>query len=350
MGGPTNRVRIESERLASELAAAAEAAFARAGLIKKYFCLHGFNFVLRFAGQELADQMSRALEHLAVSPAEQVALTIDCWDRASTGVACPMPQWPAAYFAARGEIRGLDGEGMRIAYFAWLKLLNVYFPQSGRAYYCLSTARPFPLQQLGSPALTIFSWWFATLGWQLTHAAVIGTTEGGVLIGGHGGAGKSTLAFSTLGRLLRYLSDDYCVLIPGTPPLAAALYNSGKLSETSLDLLPHLRKCAANGHEVGREKAVFFLHEQFPRQQLLHTPLRAIVLSELNEQETSLEPIAPTKVREIIARSTLIQLAGSAQFDLVRLIKLIHPLPTYRLRHGTHFTDTHQALLRLCES
>ncbi len=345
-----NRVQIESDQLESKLSASAEAAFARTGLIEKYFCLHGHPFALRFAGQDLADQMSRALEHLAIAPGVKTALTIDCWDCASTGVACPMPNWPSQYFAARGDIRGLDGDEMRIAYFNWLKLLNVYFPRRARAYYCLPTARPFPLQQIGSPALTIFSWWFATLGWQLTHAAVIGTAEGGILVGGRGGAGKSTLAFSTLGSPLRYLSDDYCVLIPGTPPQALALYNSGKLTEASLKLLPDLQEHAANGHDVGREKAVFFLHEQFPNEQLLHAPLRAIVLPELDEHKISLEPIAAGEVREVIARSTLIQLAGSAQLDLLRLIKLIHTLPAYRLRHGSHFADTHRLLLPLCES
>jgi hypothetical protein len=298
----------------------------------------------------LADQMSRALEHLAAPPAREVALTIDCWDTAGTGVSCPMPHWPARSFAARGEIHDLDGPDMRIAYFSWLKLLNVYFPQRARAYYCLPSARPFPLQQFGSPALTIFSWWFATLGWQLLHAAAVGTSQGGVLIAGHGGAGKSTLAFSTLGSPLRYLSDDYCALAPGTPPQAVALYNSGKLTETSLGLLPHLRGHAANGHDAGREKAIFFLHEQFPSQQLPQVPLRAVVLPELSGHESSLEPITPRQLRETIVRSTLVQLAGSAQMDILRLLKLIHPLPAYRLRHGSDFAGTHRLLLRLCES
>ena len=345
-----NRAEIESDRLASELATCAEAAVAKAGLVEKYYCIGGRNFLLRFAGRELADSMSRALEHLAVSQVGDVALTIDCWDTAGTGASYPLPNWPAPSFAARGEIRGLDGSGMRIAYFAWLKLLNVYFPQQNRAYYCLPTARPFPLQQFGSPALTIFSWWFATLGWQLTHAAVIGTAQGGILIGGRGGAGKSTLAFSTLGSPLRYLSDDYCALIPGTPPQALALYNSGKLTEASLGLLPHLREQAANRHDDAREKAIFFLHEHFPGQQLQHVPLRAIVIPELDAHESSLDSIAPGGVREIIIRSTLIQLAGSAQLDLLRLIKLTHSLPAYRLRLGPNFNDTRRLLLRLCAS
>jgi hypothetical protein len=239
---------------------------------------------------------------------------------------------------------------MHIAFFGWLKLLNVYFPQRGQAYYCLANARPFPIQQFGSPALTILSWWLARMGWQFTHAAVVGRARGGILLGGYGGAGKSTLAFSILGSELRYLSDDYCVLIPAQPTQAVALFNSGKLTEASLNLLPHLRSRMANGGDAAREKAVFFLHEQFPGRQLLRAPLRAIVVPEVHPRETSLHPIPGGGVHQIIARSTLEQLAGTGWPDLTRLLRLLVSLPTYRLRHGSDFAATHRLLLPLCES
>jgi len=345
-----DRVIAEQKRLSDQLAQGAEAAFSRQGLIQKTFRINGQNFTLRFAGKELANAMTRALEHLAIESTKDVALTIDCWDSASTSVACPTPDWPESLFTSRGDIRGLDNPGMRIAYFNWLRLLNVYFPEKGRAYYCMAEANPFPIQQFGSPALTIFSWWFKTLGWQFTHAAAVGTDRGGVLIAGHGGAGKSTLAFSTLGTPLRYLSDDYCVLVPETPPKVMALYNSGKLTDTSLALLPSLRNRTANGQDSQREKAIFFLHEQFPSEQLFQTPLRAIVLSVLDSRETSLTQIGPHEILSVVGHSTMVQLAGSSNTDFFRINKLIHSLPNYRLRHGSDRAATHKLLLHLCES
>lgn len=344
------RAADERKNLSRRLAACAQEAFARTELVRKTFRINGRNFALRVAGEILASNLTRALAHLATADTTEVELTIDCWDTASTGVAWPRPQWPAVFFMGRGDIRGLDTPEMRIAYFEWLDLLNVYFPEKGQAYYCLESADPFSIQQFGSPALTIFGWWFHQLGWQFTHAAAVGTDRGGVLVVGHGGAGKSTLAFSTLGTPLRYLSDDYCVLVPGSPPQALALYNSGKLTESSLGFLPHLRNCAANQHDSEREKAILFLHEQFPGTQLLQTPLRAMVLSDLHAEETSLTPLAPREILSIVGDSTLRQLAGSGNLDFMRFMRLARSLPTYRLRHGSDRTTAHQLLLQLCGS
>ena len=61
---------------------------------------------------------------------------------------------------------------------------------------------------------------------QSTGTANLFAGERHLLIFGLNGAGKSTLAFSTLCSSLRYLSDDYCVLAPGDPPRALALYHS----------------------------------------------------------------------------------------------------------------------------
>jgi len=346
----SQRAAVEGERLSGELERCVATAFSRQGLIEKNYRIHGQGFRLRFAGTELAKKMTRALAHLEVDGIETVSLTLNCWDVAGSGVACPQPRWPSSLFTGRGEIRGLDGPGMRIAYFDWLKLLNVYFPGTGQAYYCLPEAEPFPVQQYGSPALTVFSWWCNTLDWQFTHAAAVGTERGAILIVGQGGAGKSTLAFSTLGTELSYLSDDYCVLAPGKPPQVLALYNSGKLTEASLALLPHLRPRAANAGESGREKAVFFLHEKTRASEKNQSPLRAVVLSCLNSRETRLLPVDAREIVQVVGDSTLRQLAGSGRMDFFRMARLLRDLPTYRLLHGPDAAATHQLLLSLCES
>ena len=190
----------ERERLYQLLERDAQTALDRCGRVERHFVLQGRPLTLRFAGNFLERAMCRALAHLAVETAPAAPeLVIDCWDCARSGLEFPMPRWPAKYWTARGEIMGLDSAEGRLAYFGWLKLLNAYFPATGRAFYCLAAADPFPLQQAGSPALTIFNWWWETLGFQLVHSAAVGNEKGGVLIAGHGGAGKSTLAFSTFG-------------------------------------------------------------------------------------------------------------------------------------------------------
>jgi hypothetical protein len=198
--------------------------------------------------------------------------------------------------------------------------------------------------------LCIFDWWSGTLGWQFTHAACVGTERAGVLIIGQSGAGKSTLAFSTLDTPLHYLSDDYCVLAPGEPPTALALYSSGKMTETSLCLLPHLQKHAANAADRNREKAVFFLAEQFPGQQIYRAPLKAVVLSKISSFGTALVPLSRHEALGIVADSSMRQLAGSAQADFLRLTRILRRLPAYRLDHGLDCAEPRRLLLELCES
>ena len=351
MGDPLIQAAAERGRLAEEFTEAAEQAFSRCGIVERQYLLHGRRFALRCGGGALAGLMSRALAHLACPVVQDVdlALTIDCWESELTGVPAPQPRWPAHLFTNRGEILGLDGPGMRIAFFKWMELWCAYFPTARRAFYCLPAAASFPRQQLGSPALAIFNWWLGGLGWQFTHAAVAGTEKGAVLIAGQSGAGKSTLAFSTWQGPLSYLSDDYCVLAPGEPLVALALYNSGKLDDASLDLLPALRAHASLPPAAG-EKAIFFWPEQFPGRLLPEAPVRAVVLSQLDPDETSLVPCPPTEARATIAASTLSQLAGAGPQEMMRLGRLLHSLPAFRLKHGRDFAATHRLLRDLCAS
>jgi hypothetical protein len=349
-GGFSVQAGLERENLARRLAEGAEVAFARAGLVERSFRLHDRVFVLRCAGKELADNMCCALAHLVIETTEPPSLTIDCWNSAATGSHFPMPPWPRDFFKVRGEIRGLDGPEIRIASFSWLQLWNIYFPKTGRAYYCLDSDDPFSAQQLGSPALAIFGCWLSTLGWQLTRAAAVGTERGGVLLAGRGGAGKSTLAFSTIGNSLRYVSDDYCVLVPGTPSQAAALYNSGKLGDDSLALLPICagkRPAPVTGR---RERRFSFCTNNFPANNCFERRCAPSCSPISARRKRHSRPCRPARFLPSSARAPLCNWPGVAQPDFVRLMRLLHDLPTYRLRHGTDLAATHQVLIRLCES
>jgi len=322
----------------------------RKGLVEKTFQINGNSFVMRCAGTVMTKAMTRALSHLATGQKEGASLVIDCWDITDSGVECPYPEGTTYQPGKRGEMIGLDCPEMRMAYYPWNKLANVFFPDHHRAFYCIVDANRVPVEQLAAPAYTIFSWWLATRGLQFAHTAVVGTERCGLLILGHGGAGKSTLSFSTIGSPLRYLSDDFCVLAPGEPLRALALYSSGKLSEASLCLLPHLRPHAANADDRTREKAVFFLNEKFPAARISDLPVRAMVLSHLSSFETSLSPITWREGVDILAGSTMRELAGSGQEEILRIMRMTRHLPVYRLDHGLNTADTHKLLLQLCET
>ena len=84
---------------------------------------------------------------------------------------------------------------------------------------------------------TIFMW--AQKRSLLTlHAAAIGIDGHGVLIVGHGGAGKSTLTCSCLADGYDFVSDDYCLLTATGSRLVYPVYTNVLLNPDSLAKLP----------------------------------------------------------------------------------------------------------------
>jgi hypothetical protein len=340
----------EKERLYTLLDREAAFAFTESGLVSHWLELDQQLIHLRFAGATLAKSIIPALAHLKCEPAGRTPdLTIEFWENSQSGEAFPMPRWPSEYFTARGEIMGLDSADFRVAYFAWLKLLNAYYPKKHRAFYCLDKAEPFALQQAGSPALNIFNWWSENRGLQMLHGAVIGLDQGAVLIAGHGGAGKSTLAFSTLDKDLRYLADDY-FLLAGPPARAVSLYSSGKVTNESRGLLKTLNSRKAAAYDPVCEKSLYYLHEQAPASLLGQAALRAVVLPNLCSTEVRLDPINPRVVYDVLATSTMKQLAGTHYPSFLRIRRLLDGLPFYRLDHGRDMDAALKLLRNLCGS
>ncbi len=334
----------DPEQIFGKLDKAAEEAFSRLGLLTHAFRFNGQEFVMRFAGTRLAGLMTRALHHLAIEKTIQLhPLVIDCWDLTATGLGFPLS------LGCLEAYRQEDNIDLQIDYQVWMKALNASFPARNRAFFCIQNAEEFQVQLLGASSFELFNRWVGAFGWQFVHAAAVGTEQGGVLIAGYGGAGKSTLTFSTLNSPLRYLSDDYCVLVPGNPPRVLALYNSGKLGEASFRFLPHLRALSGNQDDPRREKDVFFLQEQFPGQQIHELSLRAIVLPQTGATRTFLEPVDHKEALSILGRSTFRQLSSPCIPGFIRLLHSIRGLQTYRLHLEQNFAPAHRLLLELCQ-
>lgn len=84
----------------------------------------------------------------------------------------------------------------------------------------MNDAGALPIWEPSAPFRNLLHWSLADTGLAFTHAAVVGTSAGGVLLAGRGGAGKSTTAMACVDAGWRYVADDYCVLdVSAIPPL-----------------------------------------------------------------------------------------------------------------------------------
>jgi hypothetical protein len=320
------------------------------GYTEKFFQLGGEIVRLCFAGPALVRPLTAALEHLSVSPAVP-ALTICLFDSASTGVRLPPSPWGADLdvFTRRGEVpRGTD-DRVKMAFQLGPCILSIMDLHDAVGIYHLADAAELPWYESSSPLRTILHWWFRSRGDLLVHAGAVGNPQGGVLLVGRGGAGKSTTALACLQSDLLYAADDYCLLQPSTNgPFVSSLYGSAKLNPADLCRFPHLVPALSNGHRLASEKAMFFLRQSWSEKLSCGFPIRAIVAPWVTGREdTALIPTPLAEAVKGLAASTIHQLPGADTTNLRLMRQLLERIPAYRLEAGTDLRQIPRVLQKL---
>src|SRR4029077_10365864 len=142
--------------------------------------------------------------------------------------------------------------------------LSAYEQATSRAWFWCSNAHELPFWEPAAPFRQVFHWWLPDRGALLLHAAAVGRTEGGVLLVGAGGSGKSTCALSCLTSDLLFAGDDYVAVELRPEPRVLSIFSSGKLERGHSALLPHLPSPSFAGDGAMEEKSVFYVAERFP--------------------------------------------------------------------------------------
>jgi hypothetical protein len=248
----------------------------------------------------------------------------------------PPPPWDEGDYFVRGEIKGFNGDRIRTTFNLGSGVLNVLNQESNNALYWIRDARDLPYYESGAPLITILNWWMGRHGRQLVHGGAIGTPEGGVLLVGRGGSGKSSTALASLNSELLYASDDYCLLSTDPVPYVHSIYCTGKVNAEDRALFPFLAPALSNNGRLDTEKALFFLHGTFPEKIALGFPLRAILLPRVTGlSETTVSRITPSASLMALAPSTIFQLPGAGRETFSTLGTLVRQLPSYVLNVGT---------------
>lgn len=286
-----------------------------------------------FAGASLEEQLGRALGHLSVDREEAPALTIQLWDSEHSGVAPPsLPE--AEPGAPRGAVLYADDGRRRAAYHPGLGLLSAYDRGAGRAWFWCRSAGELPFWEPAAPLRQILHWWLGERGLLLLHGGAVGTGDGGLLLVGRGGSGKSTCALVSLAAGLLYAGDDYVAVSPGPEPLVHGLYCSGKLEPGHARLLRHLPAPGFQGDAAADEKSIFYLDDGFAPQLSHGFPLRALVAPVVRGSEPLFERLAAPQALAALAPSTLLQLVPARQDALSAMARLLERVPAFRLEVG----------------
>lgn len=165
----------------------------------------------------------------------------------------------------------------------------------------------------------------------------MGRADGGVLLAGGGGSGKSTTALACLGSSLQYLGDDYCSLADGPEPRAFSVYGTGKLNRQWIsrmsELVPALSFSVSDG-----DKAICFLRRHVPDKLLAGFPVKAILIVRIHGGSgTFLRPASAVEGLKALAPSTVFQLRRRSQDDTgwMALTRLVRQRPCHILEVGS---------------
>lgn len=302
-----------------------------------FFDIAGRRIELAFAGPGLERQILPALEHLRSSRQEGKGdLTVSIWDSVSTGQVMPAPPWRLEDCVERGEVRGFNNERFHTAYFLGSGVLNMLDRERNEGLFWVRDGSSLAIWESGAPLLALLNWWFSDETRQLVHAAAIGYPDGGILLAGKGGSGKSTTALASLDTDLFYAGDDYCLLEVKPKLQVHSLYNSAKLNRDNLARFPGLGRLFDQPSARIEEKALVFLRERAADRLTAGFPLKGVFLPRVTgREETSLESISPAMAMRALAPSSLFQLCGAGKKSFQVMAGLIRGVPCYQLNLGT---------------
>lgn len=313
------------------------------GAVERRYLIGGYRVRLSFAGAALLS-LTRALEHLATDDHSTPDLTICLWDSESTGQRMIARPWQESDFLPRGVIQGYNTERIYTAFQHGSGAVNVLDKQRNLGVFWAPDAR-LPYWEYGSPLRSILHWWLLSQGLQLVHAAAVGNADGGVLIGGKGGSGKSTTALTCLESNLSYVGDDYTLLEVNRGPVVHSLYNSAKLNSDHVQRFPALVPKIANPERLADEKALLFVNEHYAAKVANRLPVRAILLPRVTGlPETRFQRVSVAAALAALAPSTIFQLPRAGNEALKFLATFARNLPCFSLEVGTDLSTIPPAI------
>jgi hypothetical protein len=328
--------------------------------VERSYQIAGHHVLLSFAGSGLVDKLTRAFSHLETKMSDPPELTICLWDSESTQTPLPLLvsslvdlvrlRW-FERLDIRKEIKDYNDARIKTMFHLGPDILSLLDLDRNLALYWVESSARIPYYEEGYPLTPILSWWLENRGYQLLHAAGVGSSAGGVIVAGKGGSGKSTTALACLDSSLKFLGDDYCILETRESPQIHSLYSTAKLKgNEDLERFPRLKPLIANLERLGDEKALLFVKDHFPEKLVRQFPLRAVFVPRVTgNAETVVGEISAARTLRSLAPGTLFQLPGSGQSAFQAMSALVKLVPCRQLDLGREVSSIPRAIQEYLE-
>ena len=329
--------RSEEEQRAffDDVMARAVSADTRARTGEYFISIAGACIRLLFASNALQRDFMPALSHLQTDAVPHPDAVFYVWDSDSTGIAMTSAPFRPDCFTDRGDIWGFDSARIRSAFYWSDCSLSLLDMETGLGTFWVRAAEDVAYWTTAAPLRTLFHWLMAQRGCQLLHAAAVGTADGGVLISGKGGVGKSTISLACLAAGMKYVADDYVIVQLHPEPRAFRLYGTAKLQVPQLRYFSGMQNLRAKSTVPENEKAVLNLSQSDTYCITPSLPLvAALTPCFVSQSDTAMIPATPALLLHSAAFTTMSQLphAGRATYEFIE--RLMERLPCYKILLG----------------
>lgn len=306
--------------------------------LSSYFNWAGHIIRVTFVGVQNTKFFTDAIIHRLVDKAiDSEELTIYVVDDSVAASILPNPFWSETDFDYYGRLQGI-GEDDFVEYLSNGQVLIVLNRKTGICLVWVRNVANLPEWERSFPFRTVLYQWFKNSHYLFVHAGAVGNEDGGVLLTGKGGMGKSTATLACLDSELKYAGDDF-VMIDTETLEVHSLYNVAKLEASNLNRFPKLAPHIANPQAMPEDKGQLFLHFFKPECVILNFKLKAIFLPKFSGKES-------TSIRTATKGEALLALAPStigllkAETDMMgRISGFIQKLPCYWIETGTNLSE-----------
>ena len=307
-------------------------------IFQKYYNIAGFVIKLQFLSEAFACLLTPALAHTETATTIDPDLTINIWDSATTHAVHINFPWLDSFphYSLRGEVFNYNTDDVFTVVDKHTGALTVLDKRQNVAYYWVDDIKNLPWWVSGSPLQLILHWWMRDKGLQLTHSGAVGYSNGGVLLAGSGGVGKSTTTQACLRQGMQFVSEDYCLLGNMPKLYAHCVYSSAKLEQNTMNFFPELENNIVNTDRAENEKAFLFQHDFCPEKIIPSFPVKAILILKIQPtSETWLEEAAAESALKALSVSTMWQLTHTGRETFTLLKQATESVPCYFLHLGS---------------
>ena len=290
-----------------------------------------------------------ALAHIEIPTNGEPDFTFHIWDAASSGVDVPPACWSRDDLIVYGEIPAFIDAERYLQVDLDRAMVGAANRRLRKAVVWLRSPEHVAQLDRSAPLATLLNWLASEAGHFTVHAASVGRPDGGVLIVGQSGAGKSHTALACLDSDLLYVADDRCLLGTHGRPTSGSLYSTARLYASDVHRFPLLKESEAVHARDG--KALFFLHPIAPERLSPGFPIKAVLFPRPSgRRDTSIEPAPAGLALLCLGSDSALRSPSVGNVFLKRLAAVLRTVPCFRLETGTDMAQIPSTIASLLDT